>query len=99
MPKPQEVASIKVKGKTYKNWQTVSVTRSGVDLFPKFAFTAAAPAESAPDFASMKLGIGDPCEVILGGRRPSPRAASPAGSRPTMPESMACRSPAQPARR
>jgi len=69
MPKPQEVASIKVKGKTYKNWQTVSVTRSGVELFPKFAFTAAAPAESAPDFASMKLGIGDPCEVILGGRQ------------------------------
>jgi len=69
MPKPQEVASIKVKGKNYLNWQTVSVTRSGVDLFPKFAFTAAAPAESAPDFASMKLGIGDPCEVILGGRQ------------------------------
>lgn len=69
MPKPQEVAAIKVKGKSYKNWQTVSVTRSGVELFPKFAFTAAAPAESAPDFASMKLGIGDPCEVILGGRQ------------------------------
>ncbi|TXM99686.1 hypothetical protein FV242_24590 [Methylobacterium sp. WL64] len=69
MPKPQEVASIKVKGKNYLNWQTVSVTRSGVELFPRFAFTAAAPAESAPDFASMKLGIGDPCEVILGGRQ------------------------------
>ncbi|MGU3665060.1 phage baseplate assembly protein [Methylobacterium sp. A49B] len=69
MPKPQEVASIQVKGKRYLNWQTVSVTRSGVELFPKFAFTAAAPAESAPDFASMKLGIGDPCEVYLGGRQ------------------------------
>jgi prophage tail gpP-like protein len=30
MPKAQEIASIKVKGKSYKNWQTVSVTRSGV---------------------------------------------------------------------
>ncbi|MCJ2117671.1 hypothetical protein MKK65_14030 [Methylobacterium sp. J-001] len=69
MPKPQEVASIKVKGKNYLNWQTVSVTRSGVELFPKFAFTAAAPAETAPNFADLKLGIGDPCEVILGGRQ------------------------------
>ncbi|MCJ2056317.1 hypothetical protein MKL09_07115 [Methylobacterium sp. J-048] len=69
MPKPQEVASIKVKGKNYLNWQTVSVTRSGVDLFPKFAFTAAAPAEAAPNFADLKLGIGDACEVLLGGRQ------------------------------
>ncbi|MCB4803517.1 prophage tail gpP-like protein [Methylobacterium brachiatum] len=69
MPKPTEVAEIAVNGQRYSNFETVSVSRSGVDPFPKFAFTAASPIESAPNWAGMKLGIGDECEVILGGRQ------------------------------
>lgn len=69
MPKPKEVAEILVRGLRYKNWQTVSVTRSGIDPFPKAVFTAASPIENSPNWSNTKLAIGDPAEVILGGRQ------------------------------
>lgn len=68
MPRPQEVAEIAVNGQRYSNWDSVSVTRSGLEPFPKFSFTAASPTESSPNWAGLKLGIGDSCEVMLAGR-------------------------------
>lgn len=69
MPNPKEVAEIVVNGKRYRDWQSVSVTRSGLDLFPKFSFKSASPIESAPNWAGLKLAMGDKCQVYLAGRQ------------------------------
>ena len=69
MPKPNEVALLRVNGKRYLNWKTISVTQSGADPFPKFSFTAAAPEESGEGWEHLKLKIGDRCDVLLGGRQ------------------------------
>ncbi|WP_342106286.1 phage baseplate assembly protein [Methylobacterium sp. SI9] len=69
MPKQAELAEIVVGGQRYANWDSVSVTRSGMSVVPTFTFTAASPIESATNFAGLKLKIGDPCEVLLAGRR------------------------------
>ena len=67
MPRAEEVAEISVNGQRYKNWDAVSVTRSGQDLIPRFTFSAASPLESAPNWAGMKLAVGADCQVFLAG--------------------------------
>ena len=69
MPRATEVAEVAVNGQRYGNWDTVSVTRSGQDLIPRFNFSAASPLESSPNWAGMKLGIGSDCQVYLAGRK------------------------------
>ncbi|GJE45372.1 phage baseplate assembly protein [Methylobacterium soli] len=68
MPQAREIAEIEVNGQRYADWESMSVTRSGQDLFSRFAFTAASPIESAPNWAGMKLAIGDAAKIYLAGR-------------------------------
>lgn len=67
MPRQREVAEIEVNGQRYSDWESMSVTRSGQDLFTRFTFTAASPIESATNWSGQKLAIGDACQVYLAG--------------------------------
>lgn len=69
MPRAEEIAEIAVNGQRYRNWESMSVTRSGQDLIPRFMFTAASPVESDTNWSRLKLGVGQDCQVYLAGRK------------------------------
>lgn len=69
MPIPTEIAEILVNGSRYRDWETVSVSRSAVEMFTQFQFTTSSPIESAPNWAALKLRVGDTCEISLAGRK------------------------------
>lgn len=69
MAKLEEYAEVEVNGQRYADWESVSVTRSGRELASSFLFTAASPIESAPNWAGLKLAIGDHAQIYLAGRR------------------------------
>lgn len=69
MPKAKELAEIAVGSERYADWESMSVTRSGQDLFSRFMFTAASPIESGASWAGKKLAIGDDCQIYLAGRQ------------------------------
>jgi len=70
MPNPKEVASIKVNGKSYLNWKSVSVNRTFGAVASMATFTAASPAEAGvPTWDSLKLRVADRATILLAGRK------------------------------
>ena len=72
MPDPALIAELRLGGKVYTSWKTVSVRRNFGDSVSVFEFMAAEPTTSdgiLPAFAAWRIKPGDPCEIRLAGIR------------------------------
>lgn len=70
MPKPSEVAILKVRGRTFEDWETVWVQDRWTEPWALFRFTSAE--RESPDtkvWTDLQFKPGDTCEIILGGQR------------------------------
>jgi prophage tail gpP-like protein len=68
MPKPSEVAKVKVRGTTFQDWETVWVQHRWTDGYGLFRFTCA-ERDPIPDiWTKLQFKPGDYCEIELGGQ-------------------------------
>ena len=68
MPNPNEVATITVGGRSYRNWKTVSVERVwGGEAISVFSLGATEPSESTTGWSDLRLKPGDAVTVALAG--------------------------------
>lgn len=67
MPRAKEIAEIEVNGQRYRDWKSMAVDRRFPAISTEFTFEVASPIESAPNWAGMKLAIGDEAAVYLAG--------------------------------
>jgi prophage tail gpP-like protein len=65
--KPEETATLVVKGRRFYDWETVFVQHRWAEPFPQFRFTVAERDRPATLWEKLQFAPGDECAIYLGG--------------------------------
>jgi len=68
MPKPEEVATLVVRGREFSDWLTVFIQTRWYDAFPICKFTCAERDQMPQDWTKLQFKPGDSCNIYLGGQ-------------------------------
>lgn len=69
VPKPQEVAEIRVYGRSITNWESVMVQLRWGEMFNIFDFTTAESLPPSPGFVQIMPGVGNHVQIFLAGNQ------------------------------